>query len=116
MFAYAHVESKLDRRGAYAVAYYLLSVTMHAGFNALASLGVIVAMFGFSSGFSDDASFIGLLLAIAYAFGAIEHARTVIQRTDNPGASGPPERFRPKPVRAAQYARPARYTRPPGRP
>jgi len=105
MFGYGYAESRLNKRTGYAGAYYLLAVLMHSTFNVLASLGVIVAMFGFSSGLSDDASLLGLLLALVYAFGAIEYARSVISRTDSPGALGPPDRFRPKPVRAAQYTK-----------
>jgi RsiW-degrading membrane proteinase PrsW (M82 family) len=106
MFGYGYAEYRLNGRTGYAGAYYLLAVAMHAGFNLLASLGAIVAILGFSSGLASDASVLGLLLAFVYAFAAIEHARTVITRTDTPGALGPPERFRPKPVRSAQYARP----------
>jgi len=106
MFGYGYAESRLHRRGGYAGAYYLLAVTMHAAFNVLASLGAIVALFGVSNGLADDASLLGLLLAFVYAFSAIEYARGVINRTDTPGALGPPERFRPKPARVAQYARP----------
>jgi protease PrsW len=106
MFGYGYAESRLHGRTGYAGAYYLLAVAMHAGFNLLASLGAVVAILGFSNGLANDASVLGLLLAFVYAFAAIEHARTVISRTDTPGALGPPERFRPKPVRAAQYTRP----------
>jgi protease PrsW len=108
MFGYGYAESRLNRRGGYAGAYYLLAVSMHAFFNVLASLGAIVTILGFSSALADDASLLGLLLAFVYAFGAIEYARAVINRTDAPGALGPPDRFRPKPVRAAQYDRPPR--------
>ncbi|MCI4340499.1 MAG: PrsW family intramembrane metalloprotease [Thermoplasmata archaeon] len=108
MFGYGYAEMRLNGRTGYAGAYYLLAVAMHAGFNTLASLGVIVAMFGYSPEIADYASFIGLALALLYAFGAIEHARGVIQRTDTPGALGPPEKYRPKPVRVAQYAAPVR--------
>ena len=108
MFGYGYAEMRLNGRTGYAGAYYLLAVTMHAGFNALASLGVILTLFGYSTQTSDDASLIGLALAFLYAFGAIEHARGVIQRTDTPGALGPPDRYRPKPVRAAQYSAPPR--------
>ena len=108
MFGYGYAESRINRRTGYAGAYYLLAVSMHAFFNVLASLGAIVTILGFSSGLADDASLLGLLLAFVYAFGAIEYARSVINRTDAPGALGPPDRFRPKPVRAAQYNRPPR--------
>jgi len=72
---------------------------MHSGFNFLASLGAIVAALGFGTSYVDLASFLALLLAIGFAFGAIEHARTVIQRTDFPGAGAVHPRFRPPPVR-----------------
>ncbi len=104
MFGYGYAEMRLNGRTGFAGAYYVLAVVMHSGFNALASLGAIVALFGYSNAISDDASLIGLALAVLYAFLAIEHARTVIQRTDAPGALGPPDRFRPKPVRPAQLS------------
>jgi RsiW-degrading membrane proteinase PrsW (M82 family) len=104
MFGYGYAEMRLNGRTGFAGAYYLLAVAMHAGFNALAGIGMILPMFGVSAQLTDYASAIGLVVALVYAIVAIEHARGVIQRTDTPGALGPPEKYRPKPVRAAQYS------------
>ncbi len=98
MFGYGYAESRLNRRAGYAGGYYLLAVAMHAGFNALAGLGALVALFGVSAGLQDWASLIGLLLVFVYAFAAIEHARAVIQRTDFPGAQRVHPRFQPPAV------------------
>ena len=88
MFGYGYAENRLNQRTGYAGGYYLLAVAMHAGFNALASLGAIVAFLGFSTSLADYASLIGLLLVFVYAFAAIEHARTLIHKTDLPPTGG----------------------------
>ncbi len=98
MFGYGYAESRLNHRAGYAGGYYLLAVAMHAGFNALAGLGAIVALLGFSASIQDYASLVGLLLVFVYAFVAIEHARAVILRTDFPGAAQVHPRFRPPSV------------------
>ena len=99
MFGYGYAQNRLNGRAGYAGAYYLLAVAMHAGFNALAGLGAIVALFGVSASIQDDASLVGLLLVFLYAFAAIEHARAVIQRTDFPGAAAVHPKFRPPSAR-----------------
>ncbi|MCI4324773.1 MAG: PrsW family intramembrane metalloprotease [Thermoplasmata archaeon] len=101
MFGRGYASSVFERRPGATGAYYLLAVGMHASFNALASLGAIVTVLGFSNGISGYADWIGLLAAIAFAFGAIEHVRTVITRSDFPGAGAVHPRFRPPPARAA---------------
>lgn len=108
MFGYGYGEMRVNGRGGFAGAYYLLAVLMHAGFNALTSLGAIVALLGFSTQVADYAALIGLALVFVYAFGAIEHARTVIHRTDAPSAYGSAARFRPPPVKQATLRSPPR--------
>jgi RsiW-degrading membrane proteinase PrsW (M82 family) len=109
MFGYGYATNRLLKRPGYAGAYYLLAVAMHGSFNALASLGAIVAFLGFSSTISDYASLIGLVLVFVYAFAAIEHARAVIHRTERPaGSAGPgqyrtPAAVRPHPVDPRRY-------------
>lgn len=127
-FGYGYASAKLEGKGHYAGAYYLLAVGMHALFNLLASLGILLAFLGFGSSYVDAADLVGLLLAMVYAFAAIEHTRAIIARSDFPGAQASHPRFRPPPVRSttapasqpayatpARYARPARYTPPPPR-
>ena len=87
MFGYGYAQQRLRGRSGFAGGYYLVAVVMHAGFNALASLGAIVAFLGFSSTISDYAALIGLFLVFVYAFAAIEHARSVIHETDMPVGS-----------------------------
>jgi len=83
-------------------AYFLLAVAMHASFNALASLGPILTAFHVPNGISQYGDVIGLLAAIAFAFGAIEHVRSVISQSDFPGAGAVHPRYRPPPARAPQ--------------
>ena len=99
MFGFGLAQSRFNGRSLAPGGYYMLAVVMHAGFNALASLGAIVQLFGFSSPLASDASLIGLVLVIVYAFAAIEHARSVIQQTDFPGAETPHPKFRPPPAK-----------------
>jgi protease PrsW len=99
LFGYGYAASRLQQRSGAAGGYYLLAVLMHSTFNLLASLGALLAVFGFGANYVDLASFLSLLVAIGFAFGAIEHARTVIQTTDYPGAAAVHPRYRPPPVR-----------------
>ena len=99
MFGYGYAASRLEGRPHATAGYYLLAVGMHSLFNLLASLGVIVEALGFGSQYVDTASFLALFLAVGYAFGAIEHARTVIQQTEFPGAARVHPRYRPPPAR-----------------
>jgi EamA domain-containing membrane protein RarD len=57
---------------------------MHATFNALASLAVLLALVGVSGLTLSLASVLALLLAIVFAFTAIEHVRHVIATADYP--------------------------------
>jgi RsiW-degrading membrane proteinase PrsW (M82 family) len=98
MFGYGYAQSRLNGQTRLAGAYYLLAVVMHAGFNALASLGSITQVLGLGNAVSAFASLIGLILVFVYAFLAIEHARRVIQRTNFPGAEAAHPLFRPPPV------------------
>ena len=105
MFGYGYALDRLEGRSGATASYYLLAVLMHATFNFIASLGVIVAALGYGTNYSDLASLLALLLGIGFAFGAIEHARAVIRRTDFPGAAQVHPRFRPPPpVRRASTA------------
>jgi RsiW-degrading membrane proteinase PrsW (M82 family) len=84
MFGYGYARSRFGVPGAGSGSYYLVAVAMHAGFNALASLAVIVAIFGVTGVGIDFASILALLAAIAFAFAAIEHVRHVIAASQYP--------------------------------
>jgi protease PrsW len=84
MFGYGFARSRFNVPGPGTGSYYLLAVTMHATFNALASLAAILVLFGFSGLTITLASLVALLLAITFAFAAIEHVRTVIATADYP--------------------------------
>jgi protease PrsW len=95
MFGYGYARSKLGVGGPGAGSYYLLAVAMHATFNALASLAAILVIVGVTGFANDAAALIALFAAIAFAFGAIEHVRSVIASSDYPAILGGPARFRP---------------------
>jgi len=84
MFGYGYARSRFNLPGPGTGSYYLLAVAMHASFNALASLAAILAFVGVSGIAVDTASFLGLFAAIAFAFIAIEHVRSVIVTADYP--------------------------------
>lgn len=102
MFGYGYGRSRFNQSGAGTGSYYLVAVGMHAGFNALASLAAVVAFLGFSGLTVDTAALLGLVAAIGFAFGAIEHVRTVIQTAKYPALDlgsaryGPGRSRRPK--------------------
>jgi RsiW-degrading membrane proteinase PrsW (M82 family) len=95
MFGYGYSKGQFGVQGPGAGAYYLLAVGMHATFNALASLAVILALFGFPGVAVDAASYIALIVAIGFAFGAIEHVRDVIQSSDYPALLKGSGRYQP---------------------
>jgi RsiW-degrading membrane proteinase PrsW (M82 family) len=92
MFGYGYARSRFRQPGAGTGSYYMVAVGMHASFNALASLAVILALLGFPGFAVDAAGFIALLAAIFFAIWAIEHVRSIIQAADYPGLLGPPLR------------------------
>jgi RsiW-degrading membrane proteinase PrsW (M82 family) len=83
MFGYGYARSKFGVPGAGSGAYYLLAVGMHASYNFLASGAAVAILLGFPQ-YASDASIVGLLLAIFFAFGAIEHVRSLIKYNDYP--------------------------------
>ena len=97
MFGYGYARSRFGVPGPGSGGYYLLAVGMHASFNALASLAAILAFLGFPGFAVDVASVLALFVAIAFAFGAIEHVRTVIASSDYPSLIKGSARFRPGP-------------------
>lgn len=101
MLGYGYALNKVGGRRGTTGAYYLLAVVMHGSFNLLASAGAVASYLGFSTTIAGYANLLGLLLAFVYAFLAIEHTRSVIHRTDFPGAGAVHPRFRTPPVRRA---------------
>jgi protease PrsW len=88
MFGHGFARSQFGDPGAGSGAYYLLAVAMHASFNVLASLSVILGLVGVTGVAAEWASLVALVAAIAYAFGAIEHVRSVIESADYPALRG----------------------------
>ncbi len=101
MFGYGYARARFKAPGPGSGAYYGLAVAMHASFNALASLAAILMVFRIGGFAVETASFVALVAAIAYAFGAIEHVRSVIHASDYPALTA---RVRPVNRRAAPAA------------
>jgi RsiW-degrading membrane proteinase PrsW (M82 family) len=97
MFGYGYARGQVEHRGSLTAAYYLVAVAMHASFNLLASLSALLPLLGVTFLNDTIASLVGLLLAVAFAFTAIEHVRTLIARSNHPGAEGMHPKFRPPP-------------------
>jgi RsiW-degrading membrane proteinase PrsW (M82 family) len=95
MFGYGYAKGQFGAPGPGAGSYYMLAVGMHAAFNALASLAAILALLGFSGFAVDAASYVALLVAVGFAFGAIEHVRAVIQTSDYPALLKGSGRYQP---------------------
>jgi RsiW-degrading membrane proteinase PrsW (M82 family) len=105
MFGYGIARSRFGLPGPGSGSYYLLAVGMHSSFNVLASLGTILLLAGVSGFAANATSVIALLAAVAFAFAAIEHVRSVIAAQDYPSLSGA-LRYRPPPKGSAP-SRPA---------
>jgi len=98
MFGYGYARAQFHRPGAGTGGYYLVAVGMHATFNALASIAIILTIFGFPGFAVDAGAFIALFAAIFFAVWAIEHVRSIIQAADYPGLIGQSVAYSP-PVR-----------------
>jgi RsiW-degrading membrane proteinase PrsW (M82 family) len=96
MFGYGYARSRFRVPGAGTGTYYLLAVGMHAAFNALASLAILLAILGVSGVAIDVAGILALFAAVAFAFWAIEHVRDVIRTTDYPAIVRGSTRYQPR--------------------
>jgi len=88
MFGYGYARARFRQPGPGTGGYYLVAVGMHASFNALASLSLVLALLGFPGFAVDAGAIIALLAAIFFAVWAIEHVRSIIQASDYPGLLG----------------------------
>jgi RsiW-degrading membrane proteinase PrsW (M82 family) len=95
MFGYGYARSRFNQPGPGTGSYYLLAVAMHSGFNVLASLSVILMLIGVTGFAAASASLIALFAAILFAFGAIEHVRTVVATADYPAIQLGSSRYLP---------------------
>ncbi len=84
MFGYGYARQRFRVPGPGAGSYYLLAVAMHAAFNALASLTILLALLGISGVTLSLAGLVALMAAIGFAFWAIQHVRDVIRASDYP--------------------------------
>ncbi|HTT73244.1 MAG TPA: PrsW family glutamic-type intramembrane protease [Thermoplasmata archaeon] len=95
MFGYGYARSRFGVPGPGSGSYYLLAVTMHATFNALASLATILALVGITGIGLDAGAILALFAAILFAVTAIEHVRAVILSSDYPALLAGAGRYRP---------------------
>jgi RsiW-degrading membrane proteinase PrsW (M82 family) len=84
MFGYGFARSQKNVPGPGTGSYYLLAVAMHATYNAIASLAVILTFVGITGVAVSLGAYVALLAAILFAFVAIEHVRQVIAASDYP--------------------------------
>jgi RsiW-degrading membrane proteinase PrsW (M82 family) len=96
MFGYGFARSRFRQPGPGSGSYYLLAVGMHAAFNALASLAVLLALGGVTGVAIPVASVLALVAAIAFAFAAIEHVRTVVATAEYPALQLGSARYAPR--------------------
>lgn len=100
MFGYGYAKSSIEGEAGATGRYYLLAVGMHAAFNAIASVGVLLIALGVSNSIGDTASGLALLAAVGFAFYAFEHVAGVIRATDYPSLARSPLGYRaPSPRR-----------------
>lgn len=98
VFGYGYARSRVLGESGASGRFYLAAVGMHASYNAIASLGVILLALGVSNGIGDAANVVALFLAIAFAIYAFERVAQVIRTTDYPALYGyrPPTRTPPR--------------------
>ncbi|HLY77533.1 MAG TPA: PrsW family glutamic-type intramembrane protease [Thermoplasmata archaeon] len=96
MFGYGYARSKFGVPGAGTGAYYLLAVGMHASFNLLASGAVVAQLLGYPQD-ESYAAVAGLVLAVLFAFGAIEHVRSLVRYTEYPALQQGKRPYSPPP-------------------
>jgi len=90
MFGYGYARARFGVAGAGSGSYYLLAVGMHAAFNALASVAVVLALVGITGVAALLGAYVALFAAMGFAIGAIEHVRSVTQAADYPALLRPP--------------------------
>lgn len=85
-------EDQLKRGAGHSLAgYYLLAVTMHGSFNALASITVILPLLGVNlpASYENGLIILSLLAAILFAFSVFSHVRTRITEMQFQGVHSP---------------------------
>jgi len=97
MFGYGYARSTFRVPGPGSGSYYLLAVGMHATFNLLASMSIVLALLGVSGVAAEVGAAAALLAAIGFAFVAIEHVRSVTQAADFPALLRPPTTYTKRP-------------------
>jgi len=97
MFGYGYARHRFGAPGAGTGTYYLVAVGMHSAFNAIASLPLLLALIGITGIALTLGSGVALLIAVLFAFVAIQHVRDVIQASNYPALRSGPARYAPRP-------------------
>ncbi len=95
MFGYGYARARLGVPGPGSGSYYLLAVGMHATFNVLASVTILLPLVGIHGVAAVTGAVIALAVSIAFAVGAIEHVRAVTEAAGYPALQGAPLRRGP---------------------
>ncbi|MCI4334986.1 MAG: PrsW family intramembrane metalloprotease [Thermoplasmata archaeon] len=95
VFGYGYAKKRFGASGSPEALGYGAAVGLHATFNALASLPVLVLLLGLGNQYADAFALLGLGLAILLAFSAIEYVRSLVLRESYAGAGPINARYRP---------------------
>ncbi len=98
MFGYGYALSHVRGVAGASGRYYLVAVGMHAAYNAIVSLGVILLVFGVPNTVGDLASVVGLVAAVGFVTYAFQHIARLIRENDFPSLGGAP-RYQPASIR-----------------
>ena len=104
-FGYGYASERTGAAGPGAGAHYLGAVGLHAGFNAVVSLGTFGMMFGLTGDLVTALDWVGLAGGILLAFAAIEYVRSLIVQSSFPGALAAHPKYRPPVPKAPAPAR-----------
>lgn len=105
-FGYGYAAERLGVQRGGAASHYLGAVGLHAGFNAVVSLGTFGIILGLGNPWPAYLDWIGIAAGVLLAFLAIEYVRALIVQASFPGALAAHPKYRPPPVRAPGAARP----------
>lgn len=105
MTGYGVAQNQMRKGRGHAMAgYYLLAVTMHASFNVLASITVIIPLLGYALNPNSNTyaalSILSLLAAIIFAFTAFGYVRAKVAEVQHQQATSP---YAPSPVPTPVY-------------
>lgn len=105
VFGFGYAEERVAGRTGSTGRHYLAAVGLHAGFNAVVSLGTFGVLLGLAAAWINPLDLLGVALGIFLAFSAFEYIRRLIHQSEFPGALAAHPRFRPPAASPATVAR-----------